>query len=253
MRTALVLTHVPFEDLGSLAEELSARDYEVQIVDACTADPRALDALAPALLIVLGGPIGVYETAAYPFLQWELQLLRQRLAQTAPTLGICLGAQLMAAALGAPVYPGGQGKEIGWAALRPGTEATACPAMAELLIPELHVLHWHGDTFDLPRSAAHLAASARYTNQAWSIGAGILGLQFHPEVLTAALERWYVGHASELAAARIDVSRLRSDGRLFGPPLHGAARRFWRRWLDDLEAHADQATRPKALRNSTLA
>jgi GMP synthase (glutamine-hydrolysing) len=235
MRAALALTHVPFEDLGSLAEELCARDYEVQTVDSCTADLRAVDALAPDLLIVLGGPIGVYETEAYPFLQWELELLRRRLTQNAPTLGICLGAQLMAAALGAPVYPGRQGKEIGWAGLLPGADVTACPAMAELLIPNLPVLHWHGDTFDLPRGAAHLAASSRYPNQAWSIGARVLGLQFHPEVLTPALERWYVGHASELAAAKIDVARLRNDGRTFGPALYAAARPFWRRWLDDLD------------------
>jgi GMP synthase (glutamine-hydrolysing) len=235
MRTALALTHVPFEDLGSLAEELSARDYEVQTLEACTADLRSVDALAPDLLIVLGGPIGVYETEAYPFLRWELELLRQRLAQKAPTLGICLGAQLMAAALGAPVYPGGQGKEIGWAALQRGADASACPAIAGLLTPDLPVLHWHGDTFDLPRGAAHLAASAQYPNQAWSIGATILGLQFHPEVLTAALERWYVGHASELAAARIDVPRLRSDGLTFGPALHAAACLFWRRWLVGLD------------------
>ncbi len=235
MRTALALTHVPFEDLGSLAEELSARDIKVQTVDACTADLRAVDVLTPDLLIVLGGPIGVYETEAYPFLQWELELLHQRLAQHSPTLGICLGAQLMAAALGAPVYPGAEGKEIGWAALLPGADATACPAIAELLNPDLSVLHWHGDTFDLPRGAAHLAASARYPNQAWSIGENILGLQFHPEVLTVALERWYVGHASELAAARVDVPRLRSEGRTFGPALYAAARPFWRRWLDGLD------------------
>jgi GMP synthase (glutamine-hydrolysing) len=239
MRTAFVLTHVPFEDLGSLAEELSARDYEVRIVDACTADLRALDALAPDLLVVLGGPIGVYETEAYPFLQWELALLRQRLAQNAPTLGICLGAQLMVAALDAPVYAGRQGKEIGWAALMPGADATACPAIAELLIPDLPVLHWHGDTFDLPRGAAHLAATARYPNQAWSMGNNILALQFHPEVLTTALERWYVGHACELAAARVDVPQLRMEGRKFGPAMHDAARRFWRRWLDDLGAGAN--------------
>ena len=235
MRAALALTHVPFEDLGSLAAELSARDYEVQVLDACTTDLRRVDALAPDLLIVLGGPIGVYETDAYPFLQWELQLLRQRLVQKAPTLGICLGAQLMAAALGARVYPGRQGKEIGWAPLLPGAEASTCPAMAELLIPDLPVLHWHGDTFDLPQGAAHLAATARYPNQAWSIGTNLLGLQFHPEVLPANLERWYVGHASELAAARLDVARLRSDGQTFGPALQGAARRFWRSWLAGLE------------------
>lgn len=235
MRTALALTHVPFEDLGSLAEELSARSYEVQVIDACTADPRAVEALAPDLLIVMGGPIGVYETEAYPFLQWELERLRQRLGENAPTLGICLGAQLMAAALGAPVYAGRHGKEIGWATLAPGADAAACPAIAELLVPDLPVLHWHGDTFDLPRGAAHLAATAQYPNQAWSIGKNVLGLQFHPEVLTAALERWYVGHASELAAARVDVPRLRADGRKFGPALHGAARLFWRRWLEGIE------------------
>jgi GMP synthase (glutamine-hydrolysing) len=185
MRTALALTHVPFEVLGSLAEELSAREYGLQIVDACTADLRDVDGLASDLLIVLGGPIGVYETEAYPFLQCR--------------------------------------------------DATACPAMAELLIPDLPVLHWHGDTFDLPPGAAHLAASALYPNQAWSIGASILGLQFHPEVLTGTLERWYVGHASELATARIDVPRLRRDGRTFGPALHAAARLFWRRWLGGLD------------------
>jgi GMP synthase (glutamine-hydrolysing) len=194
-----------------------------------------LDALAPDLLIVLGGPIGVYETEAYPFLRWELEGLRQRLARNAPTLGICLGAQLMAAALDAAVYPGSEGKEIGWASLVPGAEAAACPAMAELLAADLPVLHWHGDTFNLPHGAAHLAASARYPNQAWSIGRNILGLQFHAEVLAPALERWYVGHASELATARIDVPRLRSDGRRFAPTLHVAARRFWRRWLDGIE------------------
>ncbi|HEY6456665.1 MAG TPA: glutamine amidotransferase [Steroidobacteraceae bacterium] len=234
MRTALALTHVPFEDLGSLAEELAARKFEVQVMDACTADLRRVDALAPDLLIVMGGPIGVYESAAYPFLRWELELLRRRLAQNSPTLGICLGAQLMAAALDAPVYAGRQGKEIGWAVLVPGADARACPALAELLTPDLPVLHWHGDTFDLPRGAAHLAATARYPNQAWSKGNKLLGLQFHPEVLTLALERWYVGHASELAAARVDVPQLRSAGLTFGPALYSAARRFWRRWLDDL-------------------
>jgi GMP synthase (glutamine-hydrolysing) len=235
MRAALALTHVPFEDLGSLAEELAVRNYEIQVIDACTADLRSIDALAPQLLIVLGGPIGVYETVAYPFLQWELQMLRRRLTQNAPTLGICLGAQLMAAALGASVYPGRQGKEIGWATLQPGADANACAAIAELLIPDLPVLHWHGDTFDLPRGAAHLAASAQYPNQAWSIADTILGLQFHPEVLTTGLERWYVGHAGELAAAGIDVPQLRAAGLRFGPALYAAARRFWCRWLDGLD------------------
>jgi GMP synthase (glutamine-hydrolysing) len=232
MARALALTHVPFEDLGSLAEELAARKYSIEFVDAGTADLRSLDVVEPDLVIVLGGPIGVYETQAYPFLSAELDCLRQRLGSARPTLGICLGAQLMAAALGAAVYPGQQGKEIGWAPVTAGRDISKCPALQELLVPGVSVLHWHGDTFDLPRGAAHLAATSTYANQAWSLGESILGLQFHPEVLSANLERWYVGHACELAQAKIDVPRLRSDGVRLGATLHTAATRFWRRWLD---------------------
>jgi len=240
---ALILTHVPFEDAGSLGDELAARGLHAQVVDACTADLAALDALSPALLVVMGGPIGVYEAGSYPFLQVELSLLAARLERGLPTLGICLGAQLMAAALGAPVYPGRRGKEIGWSALEPGRDAASCPAMAELLSPPVPVLHWHGDTFDLPRGAQHLAATTQYESQAWAFGARILGLQFHPEVKTDSLERWYVGHACELAAARIDVPQLRESGQQLAPALQGPARRFFSRWLEGaLSAPAADAT-----------
>jgi GMP synthase (glutamine-hydrolysing) len=232
MPNAVALAHVPFEDLGSMAGVLAERDYAVQTLDACTADLQHLDPLAADLLVVLGGPVGVHETELYPFLDGELELIRRRLQSRLPTLGICLGAQLMAAALGAAVYPGKNGKEIGWAPLSAGADAASCPAMVELLAPGVQVLHWHGDTFDLPAGAAHLAGSARYANQAFAVGQHVLGLQFHPEVQAAALERWYVGHACELAAARIDVPQLRADGVRHAPALQHAARRFWRRWLD---------------------
>ncbi len=150
MPTALVFTHVAFEDLGSLAQELAARQFTVEAVDVCTADLLELDFMTPDLLVVMGGPIGVYETAAYPFLNIEVRRLRDRLKAGRATLGICLGAQLMAAALGAPVYPGKQGKEIGWSALMPGREIAACPPLGEFLAHAPDVLHWHGDTFDLP-------------------------------------------------------------------------------------------------------
>ncbi len=232
MPNAVALAHVPFEDLGSLAGVLADRDYGVQTLDACTADLQHLDPLAPDLLVVLGGPVGLHETELYPFLDCELKLIRRRLQAQLPTLGICLGAQLMAAALGAAVYPGKNGKEIGWAPLSAGGDAAGCPAMAELLAPGVQVLHWHGDTFDLPAGAAHLAASARYANQAFAVGPHALGLQFHPEVQAPALERWYVGHACELGAARIDVPQLRAEGVRHAPALQEAARRFWHRWLD---------------------
>jgi GMP synthase (glutamine-hydrolysing) len=232
MPNALAMTHVPFEDLGSLAAVLAERHYAVQTVDACTADLPELDPLAPDLLVILGGPVGVNETDRYPFLGEELQLIRRRLQARLPTLGICLGAQLMAAALGATVQVGRNGKEIGWAPLRAGAAAATCPALAELLAPGVQVLHWHGDTFDLPAGATHLAASARYVNQAFAVGRHALGLQFHPEVQAATLERWYVGHACELGAAQIDIPQLRAAAARHAPTLEEAARRFWRRWLD---------------------
>jgi GMP synthase (glutamine-hydrolysing) len=104
--------------------------------------------------------------------------------------------------------------------------------VSELFAPGVQVLHWHGDTFDVPPGAAHLAVSRAYPNQAFAVGQNALALQFHPEVQAAALERWYVGHACELGAARIDVAQLREDSRRHAPLLQEAARRLWRRWLD---------------------
>lgn len=231
MRKALVLFHVAFEDAGSLGPALEAAGFAIDQVEASTADLAALDPLAPDLLVVMGGPLGAYEGATYPCIDAGIALLRRRLAAGLPTLGICLGAQLMAAALGARVHPG-HGKEIGWSVLAAGDDAAAHPAFAELLLPPVPVLHWHGDTFELPPGAQHLASTPAYRNQAFALGPKVLGLQFHPEVQAGALERWYVGHACELAGAGIDVNALREAGRGHAPALEAAAGRFWRRWLD---------------------
>jgi GMP synthase (glutamine-hydrolysing) len=232
MIQVLAIQHVAFEDLGSLGHEFALRAYSVQTVEASTPQFETLDLLAPELVVVLGGPIGVYEKDAYPFLKPEIDGLRGRLVRRLPTLGICLGAQLMAAALGAQVYPGKHGKEIGWSALRPGDSFGACPAIASLFAPDVQVLHWHGDTFDLPTGASHLASSELYPNQAWSLGERILALQFHPEVTADGLERWYVGHSCELAAAGMDIARLRAAGRKLEPAMYAAAQGFFRSWLD---------------------
>ena len=233
MRRALTINHVAYEDAGTLATELAEIDFEGSIVDACTADLREIDPLSPDLLIVLGGAIGVYEGDAYPFINDEIALIRARLAAKRPTLGICLGAQLMAGALGAKVHPGAQGKEIGWAPVEAGKDAALYPAFEALLSQSRCFLHWHGDTFDLPPHARHLAATTRYPNQAFAIENYALGLQFHPEVTARGMERWYVGNACELSNAKIDVAGLREESRRFAPELEAAARRFWRAWLGE--------------------
>lgn len=112
---AVVLTHVAFEDAGNLEQELLRFGFQVQVVDACTADLLEHERQPVQLLVVMGGPIAAYRTGAYPFLQHEIAWIGRRLQAGLPTLGVCLGAQLMAAALGARVYPGERGGEIGWA------------------------------------------------------------------------------------------------------------------------------------------
>lgn len=231
MRTALLITHVAFEDAGTLGDALLDSGFALTALDACTDNLGAIDALAPDLLVVMGGPIGAYEGNIYPSIDVEIALLRQRLAAERPTIGICLGAQLMAAALGARVYPGGNGKELGWAPVHAGPDAAMCPGFAGLLAAGLHMLHWHGDTFDLPSGALHLASTTQYAHQAFAVGEHALALQFHPEVKVDALERWYVGHACELSVAGIDIPQLRADGRHYGPALEVAATQFWKSWL----------------------
>ena len=179
----------------------------------------------------MGGPIGVYQTDLYPFLSQEIQLLRVRLAQRLPTLGICLGAQLMAAALGARVHPGNNGKEIGWSAIYPATQALTDNPLQALFSENTQVLHWHGDTFELPPDARLLASSAQYPHQAFALGDFALALQFHPEVQASDLERWFVGHACELAHAQIDISLLRAQSIDAAAKLEQHAVQLWQRWL----------------------
>lgn len=231
MRKAIAITHVLFEHLGTLETALARAGYEIEIVDACTSDLQKIGLSQPDLLVVLGGPIGVYETETYSFLSTELDLIRSRIASQRPTIGICLGAQLIAAAAGSSVYPGAQGKEIGWGPIHAGADAALYPEFAELLAPDLHVLHWHGDTFDLPPGSHHLAGTTAYPSQAFAIGRHTLGLQFHPEVTAQGLEAWYVGHACELGSAGICIQELRHQSEVHGFALEEAAQRFWGRWL----------------------
>lgn len=231
-RHALVLSHVAFEDLGSLEQPLRERGFTIESVDVATARFPLPQAQSCDLLVVLGGPIGVYDRQEYPFLDAEIACIAQRLEAHRPTLGICLGAQLMAAALGARVYPGQNGGEIGWSPLQ-AAPGTAMPAwFAPLLTPGLSLFHWHGDTFDLPPGSTHLGKTYLYDNQAFAIDKFALGLQFHPEVTATGLERWYVGHASEMNQRGITAASLRSAAQVHAPALEAAGAQFWRLWLD---------------------
>lgn len=232
MSSVIAVRHVQFEDLGTLEPLLRDRGYEIRYVDAGVDDLAALDTLTPDLLVLLGGPIGAFDEDTYPFLADELALVRQRLESRRPLLGICLGAQLIARALGAKVYPLGL-KEIGFGPLALTTDGHSSVLA---VLGDTPVLHWHGDQFDMPASAVRLASTTVGANQAFSVGPTVLGLQFHLEADTRQIEHWLIGHASELAQAGIDPRVLRAKAREHQSRLAAASHAVFAAWLNGIEA-----------------
>ncbi len=227
-RTCIALTHVAFEHLGIIAPALAARGFGVSAVRAGIDPIDEAAWLDAGLVVILGGPISVYEQHAYPWMTRHVDLVRRRLALERPTLGICLGAQMMAAAAGARVYPSGR-KEIGWDALTLTDAGRASPLRHLDGVP---VLHWHGDTFDLCAGATLLCSTGPTPHQAFALGRHALALQFHAEVQPGEIEAWLVGHAAELAHARVDVGRLRSDSLALGGRAAQAGGAMIAEWLD---------------------
>lgn len=229
-RTALALRHVHFEDLGIVEPLLRERGYRVEYLDPAV-EAIDLDRVEDAaLLVALGGPIGVYDTAAYPFLHAEKDAIGRRLRAGRPTLGICLGAQLIAEAMGAEVRPTGA-VEIGYAPLELTPDGFDSPLRPLHGIP---VLHWHGDAFTIPDGARHLARTPGFPHQAFRTDT-VLALQFHVEADPRTIGRWLVGHAHELHHHGIDPRVLREQAERHGPQLETAARTAIGDWLDELD------------------
>ncbi|MFQ1045646.1 glutamine amidotransferase [Acinetobacter variabilis] len=227
--TIYAIQHLAFEDLGAWEDVFYQLGLRVRYFEAGIDDLRKAYEYT-GLTIILGGPIGVYETEDYPFLQQEIDLLKVRLEKHLPTLGICLGAQLIAHALGAKVYAG-HSKEIGWSKLKLASIENN-PLKA---LEDIEVLHWHGDTFDLPEQVELLASSDLYPNQAFQVGQNILALQFHAEVASESLEKWLIGHTCELRKAQINIPALRADHQRYAPALEQAASSVLMHYLENLQ------------------
>jgi GMP synthase (glutamine-hydrolysing) len=227
VKSALVIRHVAHEGLAGFREPIESAGYRIETVE--VGDPRfdRVDFVAPDLLVLLGGPMGTYEQDKYPWLAGELRRIAQRLAADKPTLGICLGAQLIAAALGARVYPGPQ-PEVGFAPLT----FAAAPLRHLAGLP---VLHWHGDTFELPEHAERLASTTRYENQAFGLGRNVLALQFHAEMgLDERFHVWTSRGAAIVEAAGTSVQQVTADHERYGAEVVAAGRAMLSEWLAGL-------------------
>ncbi|NQY91109.1 MAG: gamma-glutamyl-gamma-aminobutyrate hydrolase family protein [Deltaproteobacteria bacterium] len=213
MRKILVFQHVAHELLGTLNPLLKDSGFRIRYVN-FDRDPAARPSLDGYFgLVVLGGPMNVDQVDLYPFLAVEVELVAEALQRGMPVLGICLGAQLLARALGADVRPH-HSKEIGWYQINPTAAGADDPVFAGMSDTE-HIFQWHGDTFDIPSGAVHLASSPDCENQAFRYGDTAYGFQFHLEVDRPMVERWLtVPHnrqeITDLNGA-IDPEQIRSD------------------------------------------
>jgi GMP synthase-like glutamine amidotransferase len=187
MPNCLVVQHVAPEPAFSIAEALSDSGVDIDTRRVFAGDRVPPDGSGLDGLVIMGGPMSAASDDGFPTRTAELALIADAIDRGIPTLGVCLGAQLLAAAAGGTVFPGASGPEIGWGPVDLTAGSVDDRLLAGLPTP-LTVLHWHGDTFDLPEEAVRLAGNANYTNQGFRLGAAAWGLQFHLEVTAPAVD-----------------------------------------------------------------
>lgn len=230
MSEVLIIQHVAPERPGTLREALEERGLDIRLCRPFAGEsvPRTLGTAAG--LVVMGGPMSVYDEARHPHLRDELRLIETTLELGYPILAICLGSQLLAAALGAPVRKA-ERKEIGWYEVRLSAAAGADP-LWEGLPPAFVACHWHGDIFDLPVGAVGLASSDLTTHQAFRYNDTAYGVLFHMEVTPEIVDAMVEAFPDELAEADVGPEEMRSGAAKHLPQLSRIGRTFFRRWAE---------------------
>jgi GMP synthase-like glutamine amidotransferase len=230
MEDVLVFQHDALEGLGIFTEVLEKHDLTFRYVSLSGQDDALGGWEDARALVFLGGPMAVYEEDRYPFLKWEKSLIRSGIKRGIPMLGVCLGAQLIAAAAGAEVYHGNF-KEVGWYPISMTVEGQVDSLLGYL--PEsLTVFQWHEDGFDLPQGAQRLASSVYYGNQAFRIGKRIYGLQFHLEVTPAIIDRWMDLHWRSLAQIpHVSLEKIKADTHSYAERSRYYGERFFTEFI----------------------
>jgi len=231
MKKGLIIRHVPFEGIAGFREPVEAAGYELDRIDVTDPEFARVNFNTPHLLILMGGPMGVYERDAHPWIDCEIDRLASRISLGLPTIGVCLGAQMIAAAMEAKVYSGPV-KEVGFAPVTVNATGADSPLRHVEGVP---VLHWHGDSFPLPDNVELLASTDAYHHQAFRRGPEILALQFHAEMgEDPRFEAWLDGSDDYVGQAGLTVDELRGQHDLHGADAVAAGRAMVAEWLGGL-------------------
>lgn len=217
LRPVIVLQHAESEALGTFETGLKAAGLQPVYIKTFSGQAAPESSDGACGLIVMGGPMGVYETIRYPFLNREMKLIEHFLRAEKPILGICLGSQLLAACLSAEVRKGAR-KEIGWYPVRL-TDRGARDPLWKGQTPSFTAFHWHGDIFDLPGGAVSLASSDLTEVQAFRFGDRAYGFLFHLEVTEDRIRGMLSEFASEIEAEKLSPGSILNEARSFLPLL----------------------------------
>ncbi|MFZ0963815.1 MAG: gamma-glutamyl-gamma-aminobutyrate hydrolase family protein [Terriglobia bacterium] len=228
MQSVWVLQHTPSETLGTIADALRGHQIGFHYIETHVGQAVPAEMTGKAGLIVMGGPMGVYEQAKYPFLRDEMRLIESALKSGRPVLGVCLGSQLLAAALGAEVKKGTR-KELGWHAVKLSESAAQDPLFAGVP-PEFWPFHWHGDVFSLPKQAVGLASSQQTPCQAFRYGRSAYGILFHLEVTREQVAQMLLDFADELREAGGEANAITEETPRHLPVIEEVSGGVFARW-----------------------